>query len=249
MLNENQKIWRYLAFWKFESMLEKKAIFFSKASEMQDKEEGLSPKDNVLIQLIRQGTDMSPEDKQEELEAFEAIDQAEREVEKELQYQTLITCWRIDDRESPKAWDEYIGNQEGVVVQSTYGKLKGCLKERYRVYADLLRTGDLFEENSIFLEKVEYRGNYPDRIGNKTPQEYLRLYTGKQPSFKWENELRSFLISQNEVDGSGCDVPVDLEYLIENVYVSPKVQNLLEKVKNLTEKCSLNVDVKNSNLV
>ena len=30
MLNENQKIWRYLAFWKFESMLEKKAIFFQR---------------------------------------------------------------------------------------------------------------------------------------------------------------------------------------------------------------------------
>ena len=249
MLNENQKIWRYLAFWKFESMLEKKAIFFSKAGEMQDKEEGRSPKMNLMAYLVENDPTLPQDERREASREFRATRQIEHRVEKKLQRRTFMTCWRIDDRESPKAWDEYIGNQEGVVVQSTYGKLKGCLKERYRVYADLLRTGDLFEENSIFLEKVEYRGNYPDRIGNKTPQEYLRLYTGKQPSFKWENELRSFLISQNEVDGSGCDVPVDLEYLIENVYVSPKVQNLLEKVKNLTEKCSLNVDVKNSNLV
>ena len=113
------------------------------------------------------------------------------------------------------------------------------------MYADLLKTGDLFEENSIFLEKVEYSGNYPDRIGGRTLQEYLRLYTGKQHRFKWENELRAFFISPSEVDGNGCHVPVDLEYLIENIYVSPKVQ---EKAKTLTERCSLKVDVKNSHL-
>ena len=243
MLNENQKIWRYLDFCKFESMLEKKALFFSKASEMQDKEEGHSPKMNLMAYFAENDPD-DPDGSKE----FRDIRQSEHREEKDLQRRTFMTCWRIDDRESPKAWDEYIGNQEGVVIQSTYGKLKGCLKERYRVYADLLRTGNLFEENSIFLEKVEYR-NYPDRIGNKTPQEYLRLYTGKQPRFKWENELRAFLVLPNEVEDSGFDVPIDLEYLIENIYVSPKVQNILEKAKTLTERYSLKVDVKNPTCV
>lgn len=249
MLDENQKIWRYLEFCKFESMLEKKAIFFSKASEMQDKEEGLSPKGNILTQLILQDTDMPPEEKQEELQAFETIDQVERETEKKLQSQTLMTCWRRDDKESPKAWAKYITNGNGVVVQSTYGKFKGCLKkEKYRVYEGVLRDYNQFpEENSIFLEKVIYRNSDTVRTGNRSPYDYMRNYTRKHLDYKWENELRAFLISPSEVDGYGCHIPVDLEYFIENVYVSLKVQNLLEKVKTLTEKCSLKVDVKNSN--
>ena len=40
MLKENQKIWRYLNLWKFESMLKEGALFFAKASVMDDKGEG-----------------------------------------------------------------------------------------------------------------------------------------------------------------------------------------------------------------
>jgi hypothetical protein len=67
MLNENQKIWRYLDLWKFESMLEKESLFFAKASEMDDEEEGLTSKTNrsLIIDLIQQNSSLSQDVKQE----------------------------------------------------------------------------------------------------------------------------------------------------------------------------------------
>jgi len=167
-----------------------------------------------------------------------------------LQPRTLMTCWRIDDVESHKAWDEYIEDGKGVAIQSTYGRFKGCLEEKgYRVYAGVLRKPNQWpEENSIFIEKVVYRGRDSDIIGNRTPYEYLRLYTRKGLCYEWENELRAFLISPNEVNDYGCHIPINLANLVETIYVSPKVQNLRAKVKTLTSKYGLNTEVKDSQL-
>ena len=47
--NENAKIWRYLDFTKFVSMLEKKALFFVRADKLGDQFEGSFSKANLEL--------------------------------------------------------------------------------------------------------------------------------------------------------------------------------------------------------
>lgn len=50
---ERKKIWRYMDFTKFASMLEKKELFFARADKLGDPFEGSYPKENVQQREIR----------------------------------------------------------------------------------------------------------------------------------------------------------------------------------------------------
>ncbi|MBI1923596.1 hypothetical protein HYR99_05040 [Candidatus Poribacteria bacterium] len=255
MLNENQKIWRYLELWKFESMLKQNALFFSKASEMADKEEGQTSADSnlifehLIIKTIEQDNS-SPQHHRQILGKQARISQQEKlEVNAWWQHHTFMSCWRVEDDESARAWEEYVGNKKGVVVQSTYGKLKACFQRRgYQVFTGLRKFEGYPDPNSIFIEKVEYEDVGLDFVG-QPPCWAPLLYTRKGLCYEWENELRAFVMLPYKVSEKGLPIPIDLEHLVERVVVSPQTSELYDEIKSLIAKHGLGIDVRNSNLV
>jgi len=204
---KNVKIWRYMNFYKFISILEYNSLFFSSVKSLGkfDKMEGFLSKDafNYLLKN-------SPKRMQEGLP--DAMKKA-----RELIY---VNCWHINKLESDAMWKIYVGNDAGLAIQSTFNRLKNSLSNF---------------EKEIYIGKVKYIK--PDDIVNRkivtVPFTAFDLVMHKRKSFEHEQELRATILLP-KAKKTGVRINVNLDELIEVVYVAPQckswIKELIEKV-------------------
>jgi hypothetical protein len=109
-----------------------------------------------------------------------------------------INCWHLNQGESAAMWDLY-GNSKGIAIRSTVGRLKESLKDELR---------------KICLCKVEY---------GEARNALISPLCSKRKSFEHEREIRLYLIEpdRSHCDGAGTLVSVNLNYLIQRVYLAP----------------------------
>lgn len=196
----NAKIWRYMDFAKFISMLDKEALFFSGADKLGDPFEGSFPKANINKRRGVWTTQISGNAPPSLSEYYRLFVQ-----------RTAINCWHLNDYESDAMWKLYLKSGEGIAIQSSIGRLIASLKK--------------YAQSKIYVYRVEY----VDYETFKIPEDSLSPYFYKRISFKHENELRAVIqidregqINADKIPFiNGVYVPVDLEKLIERVYVSP----------------------------
>jgi len=127
---------------------------------------------------------------------------------------------------------------KGVAVQTTYQKLKDFLMPPPR------------SEVSLYFGKV----NYVDYTTMPIPEtNLLAPFTHKRKSYEFEQEIRAigFLrpnifdeplssIAQNIQKSRGLYIPVNLEKLVETIYVSPKAPEwFYELVVSVVQKYGL----------
>ena len=93
-------LWRYMDFTKFVSLLERKALFFAKASQLGDPFEG-SLATSTLAEIQRMGL-VNPEDLREDL--------------RRARDRHLVNCWHEGDHESAAMWKLY---GEHIAIRST----------------------------------------------------------------------------------------------------------------------------------
>jgi len=128
--NDEAKIWRYMDFTKFVSLLDKSALFFSRADKLDDPFEGSYSKANVKLrpQMYK---DKIPPDVLKHLTEFHKLF---------VKY-TIINCWHLNEYESAAMWKLYLKSNEGIAVRSTFNRLKVSFEAEKRV---------------IFIGKVQY---------------------------------------------------------------------------------------------
>lgn len=147
----------------------------------------------------------------------------------------FINSWHESQHESAAMWKLYLKSNEGIAIQSTFGRLKDCFKQG---------TPD------IYIGQVYYR----DYIKEKIPESnFFAPFTHKRKSFEHEKEVRATLMYyQTTKDGlpnlskppssDGRGVSVDLDKLIANIYVAPENPKwFLELVNAVTKKYGLNI--------
>lgn len=205
----NSSVWRYMAHWKFESLLKDSSLFFPSANKLSDQYEVTIP-DSVLEnkrkELIKTG--LSGRDLEEELAVFHW----ETNPMKDL---VLANCWSVSPHESYALWKIYLGGEkDGVAIRSTVSSLK----------ASIQNGGDLYPEE-FFIGKIKYRSHLKQ---NELAR--LSVITTKKPFYDFEKELRIFIINYPLSEGgteppydmhNGRSVKVDIPALVHNVYVSP----------------------------
>lgn len=226
--DENGKIWRYMDFTKFVSMIDRKALFFTKVDRLDDKFEGslskiyyppLSPERKAFLE------------KAFSKELLEYIKKQNTEFNKALRKWTVVNCWNMSECESAAMWKLYLKSDEGVAVQSTYRKL-----------ADSFRD---YKENDIWIGVVKYI-DYEKEIIPFGNAYYPYVY--KRKSFEHEKELRAVIskfpleampskgllnqenFSDREVFPDSLEVHIDLEMLVERVYISPTAERWFEEL-------------------
>lgn len=228
--NGDAKIWRYMDFAKFISLLDKKALFFPRADNLGDPFEGSFPKINV----------------QKRKHALSAVDTSGlvtlSDFYKKFLKCTAINSWHINDNESDAMWKLYIKGEEGIAIQSTVGRLKSSLKES--------------KECPISVGRVAYVSYDSDRI----PDDTLSPYFHKRNSFEHEREYRAIMQplkrkKNGDIDfkksslKDGLYVPVDLDKLVETVHISPTCPTWQKDVaQSLLKKYKLNRNVRQSKL-
>lgn len=201
-------IWRYMELSQFLDILVNKQIYFPNMNVLSDKYEGNIPK-NILEQkraeLEIKG--LEGRELEEEISRFMYFTSAMPEL-------TRINCWSMENLESYALWKIYLkGSPSGVAIRSTVGALKNSL----------INGNDSFPED-IYIGKVNYMNH-----GDSNNLSRFSLVTRKMPFYSYEKELRlmilNYPISEGGVcrksDGKGRYVKIDINELIEQIYISP----------------------------
>jgi len=104
------RIWRYLDFTKFVSLLDRQALFFARSHKLNDPFEGSYARANRRQRSV-------PND--------ELPDRVYKQGQsgKDIRKNTLINSWHMNEQESAAMWQLYLKSDEGVAIQSTYRRL------------------------------------------------------------------------------------------------------------------------------
>lgn len=217
------KIWRYMDFPKFVSLLEEQSLFFSKLSLFDDPYEGYLPR------LTKEQFLKIPDNTADKSKAQQIVNTNLALRDNFTRECLLVSCWHMSEYENIAMWKSYSIIGKGVAVQST---LK-CLMKAFEGVDDLVNIGS-----------VKYIDYYDDKI---KWQNTFHSALCKRKQFDHEKEVRVLVVSPEGTPGKL--IPVDLNILIEKVFVSPKIEHwILELIKKLLVRYGLSKEVVCSDL-
>ena len=167
----------------------------------------------------------------------------------ELRKITLVNCWHLNEYESASSWKLYTNNYTGIAIRSTYRKLSDSLKKNTTdtvwiskvTYSDF--KSEWMNESNAYYAFVTKRKSFvaeselravtslpDDHIGKKVLSDSDRVREAKQ-------HTKPRVINPNELTENGKFVKIDLETLIEKIYIAPFATKQFEQmVKSITEK-------------
>ena len=229
-------------FAKFVSILDKRALFFSRADKLGDPFEGAWSDATVRELRGIKGSKIPVEEKK-----FLLAWQMLVKWSKVSPRFTLVNCWHGSERESEAMWKLYSGHGYGLAVKTDF-------KSLVRSFTDRLPN---------IIAKIEYIP-YETEV---MPMSLMAPFLHKRIGFKHEQEVRAIVteyIYKKDLDGREdvkgidsskdvCDVGIyyniDPTDLIQEVVVSPYAAPwLLELTQSVSKRYGLHVLVRQSEL-
>jgi len=147
----------------------------------------------------------------------------------------------MNEHESAAMWRLYLKSDEGIAVQSTYAKLKASIVSDEEVFLGIVKYIDY--EKEFIVESANT----------------LSPFVHKRISYSYENEIRAVLLkwpisgdsfdTTKETIFNGVQVRVDIERLVERIYVAPSAQSwFVDLVNAVIKKYGYNFTVVHSKL-
>lgn len=234
--DEDGKIWRYMNFSKFVSLLDNSALFFARTDKLGDPFEGSYPKHSVKQRetLHKKWLNTLPTQLKE---FFEQRPKAISEFYKSLRRCIFINSWHENEHESDAMWKLYLKNDEGIAIQSTFGRLRDCFGN---------------ETPDIYIGRVRYIDYLKDAISEEN---FFNPFLRKRKGFEHEREVRAIVFAYGKIeDGmpnlpspafpTGMPVLVDLDKLIDRIYLAPTSPKWLhELISSVSRKYNLRLKV------
>lgn len=227
---ETVKVWRYMDFTKFVSLLENRGLFFPVADDLGDPFEGsFSAINQKFRPLIKKHISTHPDDRKI------------GDLIKNLRKWVGISCWHINDQESAGMWKLYARSEEAICIQSTFKKLRECLPSH-------IKTG--------LVKYVDYNNQWIPESNLLAPFMYKRKSFEHEKELRAIlnlSEIDESKIKASDISGDppqrGKWVSVNLEELIEMIHVAPYAPSWFEElVKNVVKSYKLKKPVKRSSL-
>ncbi len=229
----NIKVWRYMDFTKYVSLLDTRSLYFARADKFDDPFEGSYSHANINLRpsiYSHYWAEMDPAARERALASMS------RAAEWSRQW-TFINCWHMNEYESAAMWALYARSSEAIAIQSTYNRLHTCLP------------------SGIFVGEVQYIDYTKDWLpeGNT-----FAPFVHKRKSFEHERELRAviqdlpiedvILVGKQNPE-PGRSVHVDLDTLLEAVYIAPSAPSWFRSlVASITRKYGLDTPIVHSSL-
>jgi hypothetical protein len=236
--NRDVRIWRYMDLAKYLDLLQRRSLFFARATSLGDPFEGSSTKAMVAArEFIMQNRSSDPnlvqfKDLPENF--FAILSDGYRRMVQEY----LISCWHVNEHESAAMWSLYLKSGEGVCIQSTYRRLRSCLPK------------------CVLIGQVNYIDYNTEGFSADNAFNFI---VHKRKSFEHERELRAIFWAvdgtpeaqpyKERIEKVGLWIDVNLSSLIETVQISPAAEPWLAKViQEVTAKYDLPAPVSQSAL-
>lgn len=233
--NEDVKVWRYMDFTKFVSLIDSRTLYFTRADNFEDPFEGSWPISNIAARVHVPDTFT----KEQEEKYLKSLPGLSRFFKKLPQY-VSINSWHMSDNESVAMWKVYLKSDEGIAIQSTYAKLKESI----------------VDEERVFLGKVTY---IDYEIDTMDADNMLLPFVHKRLSFSHEQEVRALVMKLPPGAGNpdtsietikhGLTINIDLRTLVENIYVSPSAPSwFTDLVETVIKKFGFNFEISQSDI-
>ena len=145
-----------------------------------------------------------------------------------------ISSWHINEYESFAMWQIFTQNSEGLAIQSTIGRLQQALvpENNYKQY-----IGE--------VNYIDYKKEYIPFDDMFFP------FLFKRKSFQYEREVRIItdVADSTIILNDGLKINVDINQLIEKIYIHPKSENWYKKlVIQLMEQLGFDFKIEKSDL-
>ena len=233
-LSTGAKLWRYLDFEKFESLLKTKSLFFCRADKFSDPFEGSIPKKEAEYRMTTYKSHSTsfnyPFDEQKALNNIKGIQTLHEKFKKGV----VINCWHINESESDSMWRLYLKDNEGVAIQTTKERLT-CILNKSLEDISISKIRYLNYETDVWYDSKEYPHSSYNMI---VPLIHKRI------EFVHENECRLFVQIQDAIDienywdsqpiEKGKLIQLNVPELIDKIYLPPTCDDKTEnKIKDL----------------
>lgn len=214
--NNAVRVWRYMDFTKLVSFLETRCLFFARADKLGDPFEGSWPRINVHARGIAPDF-IPPEGRENWLSHMVSLGK----MNKNWPRFNAINCWHMNEHESAAMWRLYLQSNEGIALQSTYQRLRDSFSGEEKVYLGVVKY-------------IDYENEWIE-AGN-----LLNPFVHKRKSFEHEREIRALITRfpsapdwpdlKNDTIHEGVQVPVDVDRLVEHIYVAPSAPSWFAKL-------------------
>jgi len=227
--NRNIKIWRYMSFAKFASLLQREELFFSVFAKLDDKSEGYF--DKTVIDFL---DGLIKDDKLFD-KKIRTLWESTKQKMKENRKFNCVCAWHRNASESASMWKAYSNYTDGIAIQSTYNRLL----ESYRD-----------EKKDINIGVVNYSNINSQTLNIKVLENYFKNhFLNKRVIYKDEKELRAITKSNKDLTNPGklpgLYIRTNLDTLIEKIYLAPgSPEWIKELIDALLKRFDLNKDVK-----
>lgn len=212
--NEMVKVWRYMDFTKLVSLIDSRRLYFTRADKFGDPFEGSWPRINVAA---RQKAVASAPSNARNLVAKAMTYKGQ--INKMWPKYHAINCWHMNDHESAAMWRLYLKSDEGIAIQSSYKRLRESIIDDEAVYLGIVKY-------------IDYENEWIEIFNNA-----LSPFVHKRKSFEHEREVRA-LVTKLPIGDTGIDftqetinhgikIKVDMQVLIEKIYIAPMAPNWL----------------------
>jgi hypothetical protein len=225
--DKNIKIWRYLDIPKFLSMIDNRALFFSRAAYLGDSFEGSLPQSKSQVNLNKHFGRISNVMYSDDGTAHEWY--SDNYLFRNMAY---ICCFHMNSIESTALWSSYTPNNKGVAIQTTFDRLCKCF------HIDHKNT-----ENIGIVQYIDYSPESSETIDVLKWAPLPLFY--KRKNFEHEKELRAIIpfpasvlhggeLTKETLDSfpKGLLINVDLDILIERIYLAPSSPQWIRDLLN-----------------
>ncbi|WP_342723746.1 hypothetical protein AAFG07_32215 [Bradyrhizobium sp. B097] len=228
-LNRSAILWRYMGLDKLVWALDNRALFFCRSDKFEDPSEGFFTRANALAEdhfvsyQMRNGGFGAPE-----RTSAESLRQGYRmmlSVAQQDRTNTFVSCWHMNENESDAMWNRYAPTPDSISVQTSFAKLQQLLPDQ------------------CYLGGINYI-DFDTELIDLTNS--LNAIVHKERKYAGEREIRAVVWGRAAagnfpaIGENGIAVPVDLNALVEKVYLHPLANpSCRQRVANLLDRYGL----------
>ena len=212
--NVNDKLWRYMDLSKLVRILSTSSLYHTSITNFDDPFEGVIPRNSLStwekeLRKLEHDYDTTFGD-----DIFRSLDHSEA-----TRNNTYANCWHLSEIESDAMWKLYLKSGEGIAIQTTFKRLRDSIIDDKDIFAgkinyidfdkDVIHYGNLMNSALIKRKCFEHE------------KEFRTIYSPLKFEGPDENGIYRHISKPSH---HGFEIKINVNCLIENIYVSPTCQ-------------------------